>query len=319
MNWETFSSKKDAKTRRESLSRREFLKQASVVGGAGAIGLTVGQPILETLEEAVRPEDLERELERNMKTLIERWNIALEFDAIDDGYKTSQELSPVERRDISSIVVDCLELYPLEYTQKSGLRKIRAVKHYKYPTPDPAGVTTAGYVSNDEREVMNLSTEPAWWEDAYRDMDNFQFGWGNASRMQAVFHHEFYHIADEHLEDEDRFNQEWIEMNREGGGEKYFAELDTLPEAPGTGFVSVYARSNPNEDRAEIAKILFTQPAILTNADGVLQKKVDFIKNGFRMTSGGIMDEFYWKLVAEGDKQAVKQYVLMRENLKQKS
>lgn len=306
MNFENFTAPKLEKDKKPKISRRKFLGGIATAAGA----YVVGQPTLETLEEIAIPETLKKEIEKLQKKLETQFAIQINFSPIEEEYVSNEELSLVEKRDALMGCIEALELYPLAYIRSTKLRKIRLIKKYEEPSPSPTA-TTAGFVQLEDQGTMNISKEPLWYEAAYYDPESYNFGWTNKGRLKAVFHHEFYHVSDPHLDD-DAFNDLWKESNKESGGDPYFEEKsrETL-----RGFASGYSAAGPVEDRAEIARCLFTDQSALAKPDRALVLKIEFIKKQFYERSNGLMDEFYWKLIKEEDAEEIKKYIEMRERL----
>mgnify|MGYP001564941999 CR=1 FL=1 len=301
----------------ESPRRRDFLKRG--VGGALAAvagGAFLGHPLKEVIEEKIRPEGIQEELDECLRQLQEIAGLEVDFNKIEDFEKinkiTSKELSLVERRDAVRVIVKCLQVYPTSYIKALHLDRIKLVK--EYIEGEPGFAVVGGLVTKDDLHSLTISKEPAFSEVL---MFKGLLGWLSDATVEGTFHHELYHIADEHRAYRNSFNEAWKKESVENGSLSYFdvTGLEAPPENGIKGFASLYGRSSPSEDRAEIAKHLFVDPDPFPEDDKALLKKVEKIKEEYFHRSQGVMDEGYWNVMRQHDIEATKQYVAAREKI----
>ena len=128
---------------------------------------------------------------------------------------------------------------------------------------------------------------------------------GNLLTQRHNVHHELYHMLEVQMGDLRSKDHEWAALNdasfvyeerdifrRTPSGGSFFG-------APFPGFTSEYAMTSPEEDRAEVYACLLipSQNKIVhrwMQKDGVLKKKVGFIKTLVRMFCDA-MDEHFWQ------------------------
>lgn len=304
---ESSSEKEGAEEKNEKvdLGRRRAL---DALFGLGFTALTAGHPVKELFEETALAESTERELANYLDRLKSEFGVEVDFTEVsgNDAEVSSRELSLAEKKDIAANIYAAVALYPREYIERVGLKRIRGVKWMDIPRLEwYQRLLVRGYVDRAHKETVHLNKE------TLIPFGDF-FGWTNSDRMRYATHHELYHVADEHIGDEE-FNAKWTLDAHEHGVEppgqgKYFG-------LRGKGYPSAYASSAPHEDRAEVAAMLLTSYARTLRwckEDPALLDKVSKIKEEFRARSGGFIDDTYWDLLRSGDTKAIQQYFNVR-------
>ena len=298
-------------TQTESVDRgrRNFLKGMLGVTALLAVG---GQPLAELLREEVLPEDLERELDAHREKLKGEYGLELDFDPITSANESSKELSLAERTDFAKDIYDGAQRYPKSYFNNIGLKAVQGVKWYDNKKGDDPLVVLGGFYrgADPEKVVINKESPMGY---VVRD----KFGWGNDASVKYIFHHEAYHKSDEHISHADSFNANWRQESAKLGA-PMTPDVRDVFSIRKPGFATSYGDLMPWEDRAEIAALLLTDPAraeSLAKEEPVLALKIKEIKEEYKRHSGGMMDETYWKLLAEGGVSSVKEYFALRKKL----
>jgi hypothetical protein len=307
MSFESFQNpQKKASESLPDPGRRKFLK----IMGAGAAYAAINTipEMKEFAEEATSPEEIRKETERLKSEVEQRYAVSVHFDAIDNDTESGSGLSLIEQRNALRELEKSFSFYPKEYIKNTALKNIHVVNNYtRKGVPFTAGITN----ESQHPGRMLLNREHLFSKITFEEFFD--------SGMPETFHHELYHLSDEH--DEHRrsletrsFNTEWKKEHTQHGGDSY------SPGVPfgGKGFPNSYARTSPTEQRAVIAELLMSDYNGLvekSQEDPALANAVQKIKEEFFQKSSGIMDETYWNLVQTGDTDSIRQYIAAKEAL----
>ncbi|OGZ08487.1 MAG: hypothetical protein A3C93_02645 [Candidatus Lloydbacteria bacterium RIFCSPHIGHO2_02_FULL_54_17] len=294
------------------LGRRGVLEK---LFGLGVAALTLGHPAKELVEETIMKEGTEQELFAYLERLKNDFGVEVDFSETSGNSKeaSARELSLAEKKDLAENVYQALSLYPKEYIEQIGLRKIRGVKWMDVPRLDwykKYLSNLKGYVDREHKDTLHLNKE------SVNSALGETFGWANNERMRYATHHELYHVADEHIGDE-AFDAQWVADGKERGATppdlgKYFGMR-------GEGYATKYGSTSPHEDRAEIAAMLLTRHGRmmrLAGKEAAIEDKITKIKEEFKTRSSGLIDGFYWELLQRGDAGAIQEYFATRRALR---
>lgn len=301
-------SAQESQTESVDHGRRNFLKGMIGTAALAAVG---GQPLAELFREEVLPEDLERELSMHREKLKSEYGLDVDFDPITSADESSRELSLAERTDFTKDIYDGAQRYPKSYFNNIGLKAVQGVKWYDKKGDDPLFILGGFYRRSDPEKVVINKESPMGA--VIRD----KFGWGNDATVKYILHHEAYHKSDEHISRGDSFNENWRQESAKLGA-PMTPDVRDVFNIRKPGFATSYGDLRPWEDRAEIAALLLTDPTraeILAKEEPVLALKIKEVKEEYKRHSGGMMDETYWKLLAEGGIASVKEYFALREKL----
>lgn len=162
--------------------------------------------------------------------------------------------------------------YTAQTMQSSGLKKIYLVKNLT--------------VNGQARSGM---PEPLYEDALYFDVANKYISSENGAYIRRTFHHEFKHLMDYNLSGSYQGNiDEWTKCNASGytygnGGPSMYADANFAHKFhPENGFITGYATSGIDEDRAETYAWYMTSPQVvssLQNADSNFSCKVAILKN----------------------------------------
>lgn len=311
MSFDNFESqKKNGSESPADPSRRKFLKTLSA--GAAYVAANNIPGIKEFAEESVSREDIAREAVLLKEGLERRYGISIDFSAVDDEVESGSALSPIEQRDTLRELDQSLSMYPKGYVGNTRLKNIHVVNNYtRMMNPFIDGITHERRNPHPGRMLLNR-------EHLLTKLTLEEFF---SPSLPRTFHHEFYHLSDEHDEYHEasqgrksEFNDRWAEEHKRLGGAGYSLSAPFTSK----GFPSGYAMTSPTEQRAVIAEFLMSDYVGLMDMakdDPALANSIGKIKSEFLEKSDGVMDETYWKLVQSGESDAIRKYVAAKETL----
>ncbi len=202
MPFETFGSqkKKDSESPPDP-SRRKFLK--AFTAGAAYVAVNNVPGIKEFVEESVSREDIAREAAMLKEGLEQRYGVTIDFSAIDDEIESGSALSLIEQRDALLELDQSLSMYPKGYVGNTRLKDIHVVNNYtRMMNPFIGGLTNERRQPHPGRMLLNRE----------HLFTKFTFEEFFSSDAPKTFHHELYHLIDDHSAPANRtdsFNAEW--------------------------------------------------------------------------------------------------------------
>lgn len=151
--------------------------------------------------------------------------------------------------------------YPIDWMTRINPFGFILSKGINLPNGDPAGGISNKFV------IYDIS--PTATDEEY---------------TRETIHHEIFHIFDQSENGLDYFDPDWPESDSHYKNAYDLNNPMELNEHPTNGFVTVYAQTNPIEDRAEIYAYLFTKTGyeklkLWTKTDSQLSTKVNYIKS----------------------------------------
>lgn len=216
----------------------------------------------------------EKEFEELVETIRDTYGVAVRFENQDYPVKCSTyeiRAENPEREEVLAYAGTLREftLYPKGLVKKSGIREV---------------VLARKIVFKDARYEQARAAVPAFERDAlYLDV----VGGGAEARDRAhILHHEFFHAVDWKDDGELYGDAVWSKLNPaafkygSGGAEVRDDDAGTLTDKF-PGFLSRYAKSGVEEDKAETFSWLMVEPAVVlkrAKKDKVLGKKVEALK-----------------------------------------
>lgn len=244
---------------------------------------------------AARAEDpRQEEFSGLVETIRETYGVAVRFENQDYPVKCSTyeiRAENPEREEVLAYAGTLREftLYPKGLVKKSGIREV---------------VLARKIVFKDARYEQARAAVPAFERDAlYLDVT----GGGAEARDRAhILHHEFFHAVDWKDDGELYGDAKWSKLNAEsfrygnGGAELRDDDAGVLTDKF-PGFLTRYARSGVEEDKAETFSWLVVEPeTVLKRAkkDKVLGKKVEALKK-LLVEAAKDVDEGWWKGIRE--------------------
>lgn len=177
-----------------------------------------------------------------------------------------------------------LGLYPPGYVRSLKLNKVKPVSNFSESSYG-GQIPELGGIAVPKQGLM------------YLDIGQGSMG----LELIQNLHHELSHFSDDEMSGirGRKRRDEWVRLNPEGSkaykvvGE-YISNRDLDIERP-QGFASLYGKFSPEEDRAEVAKLVMTMARAVTGylrtliqKDDVLSAKVQAVLAGIRQRSGGI-------------------------------
>ncbi len=328
------------------VSRRRFLQNIGALLLAPSVNVVKAEYPITQAEQELRA-TIERVLHIQIRytdtpALAERYAEYSKSSHIKQQYE-GQSLLPDERVYHTQIIATALMVYPSAMIHRmAGECFPFVVSHNINSTNGIANeIPLAMYSGRGETARIDINaTGIKQMRDQIADAD---------TAVRRVLHHELFHRLDLMLYGEDnpmefsiRDTEEvaqWRALQREHNGPPFF---DVLPLSVREtilaqlyqstddltrreiilrelhGFLGDYSREHPIEDRAEIAGLLLSDPmAVMQTAqsDALFREKVDIIKLELWHASGGIMDEEYWEVFAQGDILRIAHYVREREHV----
>ena len=284
------------------------------------------------------------------KSAIESEIIASDvFGLQRQGYE-NKALSSKEKMSVAERIYENLQLYPDDTLKTIAAEHLQMVVESSFPqkTFFHRMLSFVGKRAERESQLVaqiqkankysGMYSEP-WANDSSKIVLRTTQENGNNVPSDLI-HHELFHLFDQVFynniamyrnNDGDEI-EDWRTEHREEGGIAYKdnADNDWLhdsldDELNKKGFIKdvdygEYSRTNPLEDRAVIAQLLFARSpdAILYGEyeraakDPIVAKKIEKIKDDYWHWSGGIMDDAYWKLLEKGDLDGAREYVQRR-------
>lgn len=117
----------------------------------------------------------------------------------------------------------------------------------------------------------------------------------DVSYTKHQIHHELMHWFDKRMSSGIDL---WPEKNKSYAQAYDFKSLNNLDDHPSEGFVTIYAKTNKFEDKAEVYSYLFTKEGNSklnewVKTDKKLESKVNFIKNLIRSRVSKMDDEYF--------------------------
>ncbi len=307
MSFENFNDIKGNKSEKPiDLGRRKFLGAL----GAGTAYLAVNSVpgVSHFVEESVSEEEISREVEKLKNALEELYSISIDFDSLDNQFESGSNLSLIEQRDTLRILERALAQYPKSFIKSTKLRNVHVVNNYlRKGLPFTAGLTHEHENPDSGRMLLN-------YNDLFSKLTLTELF---PSHIPNTFHHELYHLNDDHAEsgkNKNEFNTVWKKEHEENNGGAYVAGSLFREE----GFPSAYARTSPSEHRAVIAEFLFSDYKGLmemATTDVALQHSIEKVKQEFSDKTNGLMDKDYWRFVSSGNIEFVQRYITAKEKL----
>lgn len=322
MNFEKIVTQKSDKDNisKKEISRRKFL---SILAGVGVGVAALKYPSLEKIvREAVNDKN---ELNIETESLVEKIKTQYGFEvsfiipinkvpqinSSEDTYIIGELLNELEKRDAVLKLFLEMSVYPREYIDQIGLKKVTLVNNLRLTklleAPKIIQKTVGGFIDAQGDLYINFSAGFMGW------LDNDQ--------AKKGIHHELYHLADYKDDGGVDVNiDKWVELNPEKENDyNEFKSNDGLikkrkKEGEGyvdgvkrrlkhSGFSNTYGMSNVAEDKATTAEGLLTNYREIMGRcinDKVLAEKVKQIKIDYYKWTQGKFDDVFWGDLEKG-------------------
>ncbi|MBI1850067.1 MAG: hypothetical protein HYR85_06960 [Planctomycetes bacterium] len=239
---------------------RQLLRRILVVGAVAAGGCSKPDPSLSAIANA-----------NSFEVEIAQAPIAVTAP----GYHISAESANPERaRSVERLLAQELQRYPSTYLKACAMRKI----------------VMCSALELDGKSVSALAEQQT--HVIYLDVGLWQ------SRRDTI-HHELFHLFDYELGRHSRLDVDWELLNEDKfryDNLRFFPRTTPRTEVP-KGFISMYATTNPGEDKAELfAGLLGDYAGVLNKAraDDVLQRKLETLLKRVRDRVAEMNTE-YWE------------------------
>ncbi len=194
---------------------------------------------------------------------------------------------------IINVFADEYAKYPIEWMRyASSPEAFVFAKEVKIGDDSAGGVTKVAIIY-DIGQFQNISTPV---EQKYADV-----------YLKQLIHHEIAHWVDQQTFGTDNpYDRDWLKLNP-GGVDDYnsgydFSSENNYADHPALGFISGYALTNWEEDKAEIYSYMFTKEGTqklnqYSLKDPVLKKKVNYWKDFIKEKVPGMDDSYFKKYI----------------------
>ena len=216
-----------------------------------------------------------------------------------EAYIEGTTITPLAETDlplakkIISTFADEYAKYPIEWMRYASSPEAFVFAKQVKIGDDSAGGVTSVSIIYDIGQFQDVSTPiQQEYADAY---------------LKQLIHHEIAHWIDQQSFGVDNpYDRDWIKLNS-GGIDSYNAGYDLSNENnyadhPALGFISGYALTNWEEDKAEVYSYLFTEEGTrklnqYSLKDPVLKKKINYWKDFIKKKVPGMDDSYFKKYI----------------------
>ncbi len=216
-----------------------------------------------------------------------------------ESYLEGATITPLAETDlplakkIVSVFANEYAKYPIEWMRyASSPEAFVFAKEVKIGDDSAGGVTRVAIIY-DIGQFQNISTPV---EQQYADV-----------YLKQLIHHEIAHWVDQQTFGTDNpYDRDWLKLNP-GGVADYNSGYDLSSENnyadhPALGFISGYALTNWEEDKAEVYSYLFTKEGTqklnqYNLKDPILKKKMNYWKDFIKKKVPGMDDSYFKKYI----------------------
>lgn len=265
--------------------------------------------------------EVKNRIEAIIGSIDREFDVQLAFELSDEDIKAGYHGSSstlANNLEASQEMLNALGRYPEQTINTSGLQRIVILQNFSYiGRSSEQGLVGHTDYNLNTIYLVNFSLE------TYTNADYF------LSITEGTFHHELEHLLDfsDGIETD---NPQWVDINTDklhAYNPETYSEQDLDPHGlieaifdifpavklfveeyvPNNGFSSIYAKTNPEEDQAEIAQLLMSQRHRFGrylydhHQDPVLATKLANMKGKYLEWSNGMMDESYWNDLRAGE------------------
>ena len=185
-------------------------------------------------------------------------------------------------KDILNILRKEIEIYPVSFLKKSGLKYVMICEKLSDRGEDPVGLAPSHFDQSPGVFYVNIS--------AIKSFNKEKVG-----VIKHVFHHEFYHVIDAELT-KLYVDDEWNKLNKQNYSDELLVDRNVIDNSV-KGYISKYARNNLAEDKAELFAFMISQHKAFKKTlakDEILLKKTKLMISRLKAISKDI-DKNFWK------------------------
>lgn len=228
---------------------------------------------------------------------------------VDDSLKTSVEsylegatITSLEESDLSiakkmvGLFADEYAKYPIEWMRYASSPEAFVFAKDVGIGEDSAGGVTRVAIVYDADLFRDISTPV---EEEYAN-----------AYLKQLIHHEIAHWIDQQsfVALDNTYDRDWVKINPKGvsayNSGYDLSSGDNYADHPSLGFITGYAMTNWEEDKAEVYCYMFTKEGIkmldkYSAKDPILKKKVDYWKKFIQKKVPGMDDSYFKKYIEE--------------------
>lgn len=186
-----------------------------------------------------------------------------------------------------------LAKYPPEMIKEAGITQFRIMEEINLNSGPPSLITLGVTYESGDVYVANGDDDMVYRETIHHEL------WHRFDYQRYQFEDTKPYLEWIDIILDAKIDSDWENVS-EYNGDDWVNSPDERP----TGFVNKYSTKSPKEDRASIAQLLMTQPAVLSDMckeDRVLNKKVRMLKRLYYRDSHHIMNKKYFSDLAKDD------------------
>ena len=235
-----------------------------------------------------------QEVTSSVQSLLDQYSLKLTTTCMQDAAFTCQSVVPGDLPTYKRMAVMFVEewaKYPPEWTRATDLQTINLINKYEYRYNGTSQARAAAPMNYLRAMIYDISYS---YDEAY---------------MRHVIHHEYAHYFEaSYYGDVYHHDARWAAFNPAefsygGGGGTCYEEGNTCLTGvhPAPGFVTGYATSGMEEDKAELYGYMFTtagyaQLAEWAKTDAILANKLAYYKRVIRAVVPQMDDEYFAKI-----------------------
>lgn len=186
--------------------------------------------------------------------------------------------------DILNFIIKEIEIYPISFLDKSGLKFILLCNKITDAGVNPIGIAPGHFDKTPGVFFVNIS-----------EINSHKKNKKNV--LRHVFHHEFYHIIDTTLTTI-ILDSQWRKINNQEYSKDLIVDANVIDNTI-KGYISKYSRNSAAEDKAELFAFMITQHKEfkkILSGDKVLLKKSRLMISRLKSLSKDINKNFWNKL-----------------------
>ena len=187
-------------------------------------------------------------------------------------------------REILNILRKEIEIYPLNFLKRSGLKYVMICEDIIDRGIVPAGLAPSHFDKSPGVFYVNIN-------EINKHKKN------KTNIIKHVFHHEFYHVIDATLA-KLYIDDKWNKLNKQNYSSELVIDSNVIDNSV-KGYISKYARNSIAEDKAELFAFMVTQhkkfKSVLKN-DPVLFEKSKLMISRLKFLSKDMNKKFWRKL-----------------------
>ena len=251
-------------------------------------------PDVQQLTAGINQATTVQEVTSGVQSLLDQYSLNLTTTCMQDAAFTCQSIVPGDLPTYKRMAVMFVEewaKYPPEWTRETDLQTINLINKYEYRYNGTSQARAAAPMNYLRAMIYDISYS---YDEAY---------------MRHVIHHEYAHYFEaSHYGDVYHDDARWAALNPAGftygggGGTCYEPGNTCLTGVhPTLGFVTGYATSGMEEDKAELYGYMFTtaeyaQLAEWLKTDTILASKLAYYKRVIRAVVPQMDDEYFAKI-----------------------